>query len=33
MPSDFSRTLDRIKVPSKEQGELIVIVGARKRIL
>jgi len=31
MLADFQKTLDKFKVPAKEQGELITIVGSTKK--
>jgi hemoglobin len=31
MVADFKKTLDKFKVPAKEQDELIVIVGSTKK--
>lgn len=31
MVADFHKTLDKLKVPTKEQEELITIVGSRKK--
>jgi hypothetical protein len=31
MAADFHKTLDKLKVPTKEQEELITIVGSRKK--